>query len=320
MTMMPQDAKEMYLQSMRERNLSARTLQQTSRHVERFIDFARVRTLGEITHDIIFAYQVKLWSEGLRVSTQRGILITVGLFLRYHHEQGNLFYDLSLKIKLPKLRDALPDKIVSRAEMTQILAMPDTKSAKGIRDRAMLELLYSSGLRRQELVNLNLYDFNENERTLTIRQGKGQKDRIVPIGKVAVKWLKTYLSDVRRYYVASDKEQALIISLRTGKRLFWNAVCLVIREYRLRSKKSFSAHSFRHACATHMLQNGADVRYVQEMLGHASARTTQIYTHLDIKDLKHAAKRSHPREQKQDAVTTPDAVLMYHYKKKRILS
>jgi integrase/recombinase XerD len=137
---------------------------------------------------------------------------------------------------------------------------------------------------------------NETEGTLFIRQGKGKKDRIVPVGRVAMKWLKKYLDEMRRYYAASY-EQALFVSIWSGERLGQQSVAEIIRKYRkgCTIKKHIHTHAFRHTCATHMLKNGADIRYVQEMLGHTSAHTTEIYTHLDITDLKPVITRCHPR-------------------------
>lgn len=162
---------------------------------------------------------------------------------------------------------------------------------------AILEALYSTGIRTGELINLTLYDIDPQKGLLKINKGKGQKDRIVPIGKLACKYIKKYLRTARPKLQNSSKDQTLFLTQR-GNRFERANFGKIIQKYAKLAnlKKRICPHSFRHTCATQMLEEGADIRYIQELLGHQSLQTTQIYTRVTIKDLKRIHSKFHPRE------------------------
>ena len=201
-------------------------------------------------------------------------------------------------IHFPKKQIYLPKRILSEQEMKYFLSLPDIRSSKGTRDRAILELLYSTGIRRAELTGLDIFDLNIYDQTIKV-SGKGKHERIVPVGRVAMQWIRRYLDKVRVNINTLDP--ALFIDLNCFHRMKVTTINYIIGEYNSvsRLKKRVTPHVFRHTCATHLLQNGAGIRYIQELLGHASPATTQIYTRVVIKDLKEVYMRTHPRASKK---------------------
>jgi integrase/recombinase XerD len=171
----------------------------------------------------------------------------------------------------------------------------DTSDPLGIRDRAILETLYSTGMRRMELVNLALYDLDLDRGTLMVRQGKGKKDRMVPIGERAAVWIEKYRSDVRHQLVVEPDDGTLFLTAE-GARFSLNGMTSLARNYVLAADtgKRGACHLFRHTMATQMLENGADIRFIQQMLGHAKLETTQIYTQVSIRKLQEIHRATHP--------------------------
>ena len=191
----------------------------------------------------------------------------------------------------------LPRSILSVSEAKKILLAPDTSSLTGYRDRVMLEVLYSSGIRKSELENLTINDVDYNDGFLQIIKGKGGNDRIVPVGRIARTFLKQYIMTVRPLLVKDTHNDYLFLSLR-GNKINSNLLLVIVKKYADKAgiKKTVSCHTFRHSCASSMLRNGANIRIIQELLGHTSLSTTQIYTHVTITDLKKIHSRCHPRE------------------------
>jgi integrase/recombinase XerD len=195
-------------------------------------------------------------------------------------------------------------QVMTEEEILRILAIPDLKTMVGLRDRAILELLYSTGIRRRELSNLNVSDIDFENGYLRINCGKYYKDRVVPVGEVACKFIEAYLKTVRWWFLRDPKEDALFLDSQRGKRLSVSTIHHIIKKTVKKSgvKKRISAHTFRHSMATHLLHNKADIRYIQLILGHASLSSTEIYTHLVIDDLKEIHRRAHPHGRR-----TPDS-------------
>jgi integrase/recombinase XerD len=207
------------------------------------------------------------------------------------------------ELVMPKLPKRLPRAVLSVSEMERVLAAPDLATALGLRDRAILEVLYSTGIRRMELVGLDCTDVDPERGTLFVREGKGKKDRLVPIGERAIRWTERYVDQVRPKLIERSALRAvrnrstiaLFLSAR-GTRL--RATKLTDRLHQYLSKagieKPGSVHIFRHTMATLMHDAGADIRDLQEMLGHAQLSTTEIYTHVSIERLKAVHARTHP--------------------------
>jgi len=190
---------------------------------------------------------------------------------------------------------------LSVSEARRIIHAPDTKTVIGYRDQAVLEVLYSSGIRKEELNNLTLEDVDCDDGFLRIIEGKGNKDRIVPIGRIACRYLENYIHSVRSELVTNPQNNYLFLTMR-GKKFSKNVLWELVKKYarKAKLKKNVYPHTFRHSCATAMLKNKADIRTIQKLLGHASLDSTQVYTHLSITDLKDVHRRCHPREKDAD--------------------
>ena len=183
---------------------------------------------------------------------------------------------------------------MSVAEIETILNQADIETPSGIRNRAILETLYSSGIRRAELIHLSLYDIDTERGTLMVRLGKGRKDRLIPIGARACAWVTRYVQEVRPQFAPAQEQQHLFIT-DYGEAFEKNRLSDMVKLHmKYAGLNSGGCHAFRHACATHMLENGADIRYIQAILGHAELSTTQIYTHVAIGKLKAVHALTHP--------------------------
>jgi len=287
-----------------QRNYSERTLEMHKWSLRTFLGWSQERGLerpDQITRPILESYQRWLYryrkadGKPLAVATQLSRLGAVqrffGWLCRHHRLEANPASDLELPRKPPR---GLP-RGLSREHVRAVMALPDTADPLGIRDRAILETLYATGMRRSELVALDLCDLDTEGQTLHIRKGKGGKGRVVPLGASALKWLDAYLDKTRPQLLIDPGEQTLFLS-GYGERLsatyVGNWVAKTVKAADI--GKSGSCHLFRHSCATHMLENGADIRIIQQLLGHARLDTTQIYTEVAIKALKEVHARTHP--------------------------
>lgn len=207
---------------------------------------------------------------------------------------------------MPRVEKRLPKHILSADEAERILNVPDVSSALGIRDRAILKTFYSTGIRRTELTNLHVHDVDQDRGTVMIREGKGKRDRLIPIGARALAWIRKYLDEVRPQLSLADDGGTLFLTV-LGDAIDPRSLGQMVSDYIKASgvNKSGSCHLFRHTMATLMLENGADVRFVQVMLGHAQLTSTQVYTQVAIRALKEIHTATHParlerREQQQE--------------------
>ncbi len=250
--------------------------------------------LLDASETILIGYIARLAQEK-RASSQSRHLSTLRRFFRWQLGRGRLFKDPTLKLANPVRPSRLP-KVMSEVQVEALLAAPDVESPLGLRDRAMLETLYASGLRVSELVNLRLHEVGFNEGVARV-MGKGSKERLVPLGEVAIDWLRRYLGGGRADILAGKQSDALFVTGRGGpmtRQMFWN----LIKRYATRAgiaPAKLSPHVLRHAFATHLLNHGADLRVVQLLLGHADISTTQIYTHVARERLKLLHATHHPR-------------------------
>jgi integrase/recombinase XerD len=295
-----------YLTYMAVRNLAAGTIKQHRFYLRRFFEFLDengVDDVGAITREVVRGYQTHLYEhinrrgESNCASTQNNGLKVVRAFLRFLVGEGLVGGDPSREVAYARQPKRLPRSVLTQVEMKKILHAPNTKAVLGYRDRAILELLYSTGLRKEEVNNLLLTDVDYLEGYVRVNSGKGDKDRVVPLGKIACRYLENYVKAVRPSLIRDPCEDHLFLSLR-GRRLSRNVIWEIVRRCATWSKvmKKVSPHTFRHTCATLMLRNKANIRHIQELLGHASLNTTQVYTSVAITDLKEAHAKCHPRE------------------------
>jgi integrase/recombinase XerD len=279
-----------YLEYRKTLGLSPRTLEFDKKAILKFNDYLESRRLefANLTPTELTGYQAYLMAH-LQPTGAYKYLSILKCFYQYLYNGSQILLNPCRGLELPEYRRSLPQKILSREQIKQLMELPDLTTLYGLRDRAILELAYSSGLRSSEIVGLNLADLDLKERLLRVR-GKGNKERIVPFGKTAAFYLSRYLAVRPRV-----PDTALFIScLKTG--IGTGTLQEMVELYSGRLGFKFSFHSLRHACALHLLQNKAGIRHIQELLGHSDIRTTQVYTRLLPLDLKKAHATGHPRE------------------------
>jgi integrase/recombinase XerD len=221
-------------------------------------------------------------------------------FTRYLKDKDYLLYDPGKKIKLPKKPKRLPKSILTLQEVRKLLSVPDARTNRGFRNKVILEILYDTAIRRTEVCNINISELDLDSGYIHIH-GKGNKDRVVPLSKRVCAIVHNYIVGVRPSMLQEEATDALFLN-RWGRRMGPASIAGVVKRcaYLARIKKTISTHTFRHTCATHMLKNGAPVRHLQEMLGHESLESTQLYTHVTINDLKEVHAKYHPSESMKD--------------------
>ena len=301
--------------------LSTLTTRHRQRAIRRFILWAEERGLvdpREITLPILERYQRHLYhyrktnGEPLSFSSQYTELAPLKAFFAWLTRQHHILYNPASELQLPKVIRNLARYVLSIEDVGKIIAVPDTSTLLGLRDRAILEVLYSSAIRRFELRRLTIYDVDTKRGTLFVREGKGRKDRMVPLGERACRWVNKYLDEARPQFVAVRDEGVLFLTWH-GDGLTDDHLSGTVKELIQKSgvHVNGSCHLFRHACATHMLENGADTRFIQAMLGHANLATTQVYTHVALTKLKEIHNATHPAKVDQieaTCVPTSDAI------------
>jgi integrase/recombinase XerD len=283
---------------------AAPTIKNRKSHVRFFLAWCEERSLtrpAEITLPVLERFQRHLLhhrqanGRPLGSETQAQRLSAVCCFLRWLVKTGKLLYNPAAELERPRRSQRLPRAVMSAAEAEAVLGQPDVMTPLGVRDRAILELFYSSGLRRMELLSLRFSDLDDERGLLLVREGKGRKDRYVPVGERALQWLGRYLEQVRPRLTRSLAEPALFLTVR-GRAFRPNRLSGLVQRYVKEAGigKCGSCHLWRHTAATLMHEGGADIRDVQEMLGHADLSTTQVYTRVSIHRLKAVHARTHP--------------------------
>ena len=309
-----------------EKNYSPKTIENREVYLRYFIQWCDERGITkppDITKPIIERYQRYLFmyrkerdGEPLSTRSQHVRVAPIKAWFKWLARQNYILYNPASDLDLPRLERRLPKNILTVAESETIINQPNTLTPTGVRDRAILETLYSTGMRRMELINLKLFDIDTERGTVMVRQGKGKKDRMIPIGERALKWIDKYQVEVRPSLTMPDDEGTLFLT-HLSQAFTANRLTQMVREYIDQADigKRGSCHLFRHTMATLMLENGADVRFIQAMLGHVSLETTQIYTQVSIRKLKdihtatHPAKMTRTRQPEQAAEPDEDALL-----------
>jgi integrase/recombinase XerD len=277
-----------------EKGLARNTLQAYERDLNKYLFFITVKKPDDITRSDVVSFMAHLSSEGLSTASAARCLAAVRGFHKYLMTDEHARTDPTVNIDTPRGWKRLP-KTISFADVETLLRQPDPATLIGLRDKAMLELLYATGLRVSELVGLKLNDINL-ERGYLVVLGKGSKERAVPMGETAMAALSRYLNAGRVALLKGSDADNLFISLRRRgmtRQMFWKR----IKRYAVTSGISgnISPHTLRHSFATHLLDNGADLRAVQAMLGHSDISTTQIYTQVSRERLKKVHQKYHPR-------------------------
>ena len=280
-----------------ERGLAKNTISSYRRDLKKYAAYLKTKNIGtidRIKRSDVNSFLMGLKDKGLNSSSIARNLTAIKIFHKFLLSEGYSKEDIASVLDSPKLWKHLPD-VLSIAEVNKIISQPNLKNSQGIRDRAALELMYATGMRVSELVNLNLNDLNLDVGFVKC-MGKGQKERIVPLGQKAKEALERYLQKIRPVLAKGRSSNALFLT-RLGKKMsrqtFWKIIKRYVRLARI--NKRITPHTLRHSFATHLLERGADLRVVQELLGHANISTTQIYTHVNKDRLKSVHHKFHPR-------------------------
>ena len=281
-----------------ELGLSANTRQAYERDLRLFcktLGFKNSDALVNVSREQITGYMTQLKEKGLAAATIARKLAAIKAFYRFMTAEGYMDANPAEVVEAGTKGIKLP-RVLSEDEVVRLLNQPDITTAEGFRDRTMLEVLYATGMRVSELINLTLDRVNLNMKYI-IAFGKGSKERIIPLGSVAAGFLQKYLDEVRPKLVHEDRASDIVFLAQGGHALTRQRFWQIIRAYgkEARIKKTLTPHILRHSFATHLLDNGADLRSVQELLGHSDISTTQIYTHLTNKRLRDIYAKAHPR-------------------------
>jgi len=284
------------------------TLRGRFKDLRRFLEWCAERDISEPEHltlPVLERYQRHLFNARklkagtpLSASSQMGMLNTVRQLCRWLARNNFILYNPAADLEMPKLPVRLPRSVLMTAEVESLMAQPDVKTPLGLRDRALLELLYSTGARRAEVLGLEVPDLNIDRAVLMIRNGKGRRDRMVPLGDRARRWVQNYLNNARPELVVSHPESRFLFVTDKGTALNPDYFTHRLREYirAARIDKPGACHVLRHSMATGMLEGGADVRFIQEILGHVNLKTTEVYTRVSIERLREVHARTHPAE------------------------
>lgn len=304
---------ERFAEHQRVLGFSPRTVASYRSHLAFFLAWLSAETdvdeVTAITSEVLHGWQTWLYGfvdddgRGLAIATQAARLSVVRSFFRFLVKTDVLLYDPAASIELPKRKGILPRSILTKKEVERLLAAPDATTALGLRDRAMIEVLYSTGIRNAELRSLTVYDIDLDRGLVRVNEGKNAKDRVVPLGEAACRWVKEYLTEARPKLLGARRDHANAPTLflsKNGNPLVPLGVIYPIRKHAKTAgiERTVTPHTLRHTFATHLLQGRADIRHIQAMLGHSSVATTQIYTRVEVTDLKAVHRRCHPRERR----------------------
>jgi integrase/recombinase XerD len=281
-----------------ERGLAPNTIQSYGRDLRCFASFLKKRNIESIegvSHKDITEFMWARKKDGIAANSIARALVAIRVFYKFLVREQKAKQDPTSILDSPKLWKRIPDTL-SVDEVERLITRPDSRNILGIRDRAILELLYATGIRVSEIVGLSLNDLNLGAGFLKCT-GKGQKERIVPVGKKAQMAIDLYISKVRPQLVRPKVSSNGLFLTRLGKKMTRQMLWKIVKRYAKAAniKKSITPHTLRHSFATHLLERGADLRVVQELLGHADIATTQIYTHVDKERLKAIHSKYHPR-------------------------
>jgi len=295
-----------FLEQRREQHYSEQTLTGNKQVLNQFRKWCKEHTIhypGKVTQKHIYGYRSYLTfyrkkdGNPLKERTKAHILSALKVFYTWMTKNHFILSDPTSSLIVKRSFHQLPGNILTPKEIARIFEQPDLSTRVGVRDRSILELLYDTGTRCREAVNLTLPDLRFQTSTLFIHRGKGNKDRLVPLGSEARRWLQLYLMDSRPSLVCGYDNNILFLTSR-GAPLRPQYLTRLVRQYMRAAKitKKGACHLFRHAMATGMLENGADIRHIQAILGHEKLSTTQIYTKVAIKGLKKVHSQTHPFE------------------------
>ena len=288
-----------YKHQLKVRGYAKSTVECYSRGIDLFCAYLQERQISDIravTKQIIFDYQAKIMERPIEMESKALELRPVKRLFEHLMENNQLLVNPAEGIVETDRKNRKIGSTLTVPEIIKLLDAPNLSLRTGIRDKAVLELLYCTAIRKNELLNLEVYHADLKDKVLYVRKAKGRKQRVVPLGTNAIKYLREYLEKIRPHYARKNPKERRLFLNNSGLPLTGGALQCLIRTSRIAAgiKKPVSAHAFRRSCATHLIQQGADVRYVQKLLGHSRLKTTQFYTKVMPVEVKQTHEKTHP--------------------------
>lgn len=295
--------RQSFVESLRVRSYSPKTLKSYGQSLTlffRFLSSNGVDDLREVSRETIAAYQAWLSSQPYTTWTVHQRLQSVRRFFEHLETIDAVLMNPCDALTLPKLHDRLPRTVLTKAEAKRVLDAPDTGTGRGIRDKAILELFYSTGIRLEEMTRLTIHDVDTKNGFLRVHRGKNAKDRVVPMGGKACDYVREYMSKVRAVWSRANRdERALWLRARKPHGALQDQfIAIMVRDYGKAAglEARVTPHVWRHTCATHLVSSGANIAYVQRLLGHRSLKTTQTYSRVAAGEVQQTHRKTHPRQ------------------------
>ena len=306
---------EKHLDDLRLKNYSEYTIKGRRVHIQFFLDWAIERGITEpveVTRTVLERYQKHVFDyrkkngEPLGFTGQHDRIVPLRVWFKWMARHHHSLHNPASELELPRTGQRLPKAVLTASEAEQIMLQTNIDDVLGLRDRAILETFYSTGMRRLELATLKLWDLDLERATATIRLGKGKKDRFIPLGDRAAAWIARYIVESRPKLVTEPSDMTVFLS-NAGEPFSLDHLSDLVRDYvdAAQIGKRGACHLFRHTMATLMLEGGADIRFIQAMLGHADLKTTQIYTHVAIRQLQEIHRATHPAKLEREKAECP---------------
>jgi integrase/recombinase XerD len=268
---------------------------------KRYLDEQQITDLKAVNHQMVLDYQAQVMTRPWAGETKALSIRSIKRLFEFLVDAHQLLINPTEGLIETCRRTRSIGMVLTQEEMQRLLAQPNLSLRSQIRDRAVLEVLYATGIRIGELVNVEVYHVDLKDQVIYIRKGKGQKQRVVPLGKTAGHWLREYLEKIRSHYVKKNPKERRLFLTNSGRVLTGNNIRAFLRYYCKKAgiDKTVSPHTFRRSCATHLIQQGADIRYVQQLLGHTYLKTTQYYTKVLPVEVKRTHERTHPNQRQK---------------------
>ncbi|MEW6558001.1 MAG: tyrosine-type recombinase/integrase [Elusimicrobiota bacterium] len=305
------ELKDKYLESLRNNNYSPETIRHCDyalRDFEKFLEKQGINQVADVTQEVITDYNQEVRNyrqpKNNKPYSEQSIaakLQPVKYFFEWLTKNLTILYNPAKDMEIPTIKKGLPRTILSQEEIEKFLSIPRTDTVIGYRDRTIFELFYSTGMRNTELRKLKINNLDLEKKICIIKDGKGGKERMLPLTKVATEYLKEYIRIIRPRLLKNGNSNDTVFLTLSGTPFWMQGMCDLFRKYARVSgiSKPISAHTIRHSIATHLLENGMDIRYIQEFLGHGSLQTTQLYSKVTLKGLRKFYNKHHPKEKRQ---------------------
>ncbi|MEW6558006.1 MAG: tyrosine-type recombinase/integrase [Elusimicrobiota bacterium] len=306
-----EELREKYLEHLRINNYSADTIEHTGyviKHFEKFLTSKGINKIADVGQEMITEYNTMLRKfrqpKNNKPYTEQSIaakLQPIKYFFEWLTKNLVILHNPAKDMEIPTIKKGLPRTILSTEEVEKFLSIPRTDTVIGYRDRTILELFYATGMRNTELRKLKINNLDLEKKICIIKDGKGGKERMLPLTKVATEYLKEYLRVIRPRLLKNGNSNNTVFLTLSGTPFWMQGMCDLFRKYARVSgiSKPITAHTIRHSIATHLLENGMDIRYIQEFLGHGSLQTTQLYSKVTLKGLRKFYNKHHPKEKRQ---------------------